>query len=566
MNTRPSRLAAWLATRRVPRDEREFVLGDLEEEFTDRLDRSDRGMPVLRARLWYWRQALRCFIVPGPRRIIARQPAGHRSMNLAQDIRFALRILRRMPGFTVTAVLTLALGIGAATGMFSVVHAVLGAPLPFSTGDRLVIVREGATLRDSTPVSNQRFEEWREDDVLEDTAGVFLFDPSLTGTGEPERLSGLRVSASFFEAVNLRPALGTTFTRGDESRSVEPKVLIGDGLWRRRFGASPDVIGRRITLSDITYTVVGVLPAGFRFRPTDPTADLIGPLRLNDTVAPPSLNFMTVIGLLRPGQHLEEARDRLQASVRHRHPDREPPLSITVARLRDMLDARVTPGAARAACRRRVPAAHRLCQSREPAAGASDRSRSGVRDTTRPRRRAGPTASPAADGKLGAVGDWRCRRRTRRVAGRHVGEGRASRPRRRRVRRSGQRPGIHVCVADVSAIGRARGLGAGVGRRPAIAPGRDGRCRASRQCATSSIVARGHRSRAGLRASRRHGPADAKLHQSPSGRQRIRSRAGARASSSPFRRSSIPPAPSRPRSSARRSRAWPAFAESRPWV
>jgi len=343
VSARPSRLAGWLATRRVPRDEREFVLGDLDEEFADRLGGPGRLLPVLRARLWYWRQAVRCLIVPGPRRIASERPAGHRSMNLARDIRFALRVLRRMPGFTVTAVLTLALGIGAATGMFSVVHAVLGAPLPFSTGDRLVIVREGATLRDSTSVSNKRFEEWREDDILEDTAGVFLWDASLTGAGEPERVSGLRVSASFFETVNLRPSLGTTFTRGDESRSVEPKVLIGDGLWRRRFGAAPDVIGRRMTLSDVTYTVVGVLPPGFRLRPRDPLAEVIAPLRLDDTVAPPSLNFMTVIGLLRPAQQIGEARDRLQADVRHRHPNREPPLSVTVARLRDVLDAESRP-------------------------------------------------------------------------------------------------------------------------------------------------------------------------------------------------------------------------------
>jgi predicted permease len=264
-------------------------------------------------------------------------------MNLIQDIRFALRILRRMPGFTLTAVTTLALGIGAATGMFSVVHAVLGAPLPFSTGDRLVIVREGSALRDSTPVSNQRFEEWREDNVLEHTAGVFTWDASLTGGGDPEHVYGLRVSASFFDAVNLRPALGTTFTRDDESRSAEPKVLIGDGLWRRKLGAAPDVVGHRITLGDVSYTVIGVLPAGFRFRPTDPPAEILLPLRLNDTIAPPSLNFMTVIGLLRPGQGVDEVRDQLQANVRHRHPDRQPPLTTTVTRLRDVLDAESRP-------------------------------------------------------------------------------------------------------------------------------------------------------------------------------------------------------------------------------
>lgn len=343
MSARPSRLAGWLATRRVPRDEREFVVGDLDEEFTERVGASGGFVSTLRARLWYWRQALRCLIVAAPRRIAGQPPAGHRSVNLVQDIRFALRILRRMPGFTVTAVVTLALGIGAATGMFSVVHAVLGAPLPFSTGDRLVVVREGPTLRDGTSVSNQRFEEWREDDILEHTAGVFSWDASLTGAGEPERVWGLRVSASFFDAVNLRPSRGTAFTRDDESRSVEPKVLIGDGLWRRRFGAAPDAIGRRVTLSDLTYTVVGVLPAGFRFRPTDPAVDIIVPLRLNDTIAPPSLNFMTVIGLLRPGQAIEEARDRLQAGARHRHPDRQPPLTTTVARVRDVLDAESRP-------------------------------------------------------------------------------------------------------------------------------------------------------------------------------------------------------------------------------
>ena len=334
MRPHPPRLAAWMASRRVPLEEREFLLGDLEEEFADVVWPA-RG-PV-RARLWYWRQALRCLLTRQPSS--ARTPRARRPMNLLQDVRFALRVLRRVPGFTITAVLTLALGIGATTAIFSVVHAVLLAPLPFATGDRLVVVRDGATARDSFPSSNEEFQEWRQDAALEATAAWFSWDASLTGMGEAEPVQGLRVSSSFFSAVSVTPTLGTTFTLADESRSAEPKVVIGTGLWRRHFGAHPDAIGRRIVLNDVTFTIVGVLPAGFRLRPEDPPAEVVVPLRLNDTVAPPSLHFLTVVGLLRPGQRIEQARDQLQASLQRRHPEIKPAPTATVIRVRDQLAA-----------------------------------------------------------------------------------------------------------------------------------------------------------------------------------------------------------------------------------
>lgn len=257
-------------------------------------------------------------------------------MSLLQDVRFALRLLRRMPGFTLTAVLTLGLGVGAATAIFSVVHAVLFSPLPFADGERVVVAQNGASREIATPLSYPQFVAWRDAGVLRDTGAFFNWQASLTGEGDAEEVQGLRVSASLFDALGVRPLIGSLFTREDESRNADRKVLIGEGLWRRRFGGATTVLGRRLTLNDQPFTIVGVLPRSFRVRPSDSPPEVVGSLRLNEQVAPASLHFITGMGRLNPGQTVEQAQAALQSLERRLNPDRQPAPTVTVTSLRDL--------------------------------------------------------------------------------------------------------------------------------------------------------------------------------------------------------------------------------------
>lgn len=329
----PPRLAAWLAVCRLPRAEREFARGDLDEEFCEMAAPAQRERV---ARRWYWRQALRS-VTSRPDRSLPTSNTGVRMTGFSQDVRFALRLLGRRPGFTAAALVTLALGIGATTALFSVVHAVLFGPLPYADAERLVVAMNGPSWHEGTPLSYQQFQEWRDANLFEDAAASFSWGPTLTGVGDAEELNGLRVSASLFTTLGVRPVIGAAFARDDESRSAEPKVLIGEGFWRRRFNAAPDVLGRQLMLSGTTFTVVGVAPASFRLRPADRPPDVIGSLRLNDTVAPDSLHFIRFVGKLRPGQTATDARDHLQATVRRLHPDAKPAPAVAVAPVRELV-------------------------------------------------------------------------------------------------------------------------------------------------------------------------------------------------------------------------------------
>ena len=190
---------------------------------------------------------------------------------LREDIRFAFRILLKRPGFTAVALLALALGTGANTAIFSVVNGVLLRPLPFQEPDRLVRLSEWTKQVPNMSISYPNFKDWREQNrVFDGIAATQSASYNLTGADEPERLQGRNVSWDFFDVLGVRPALGRTF-RADEDRAGAARVcVISDGLWRRRFAADGMVVGRAVTLSGESYTVVGVLPAGYRFgTPTD---------------------------------------------------------------------------------------------------------------------------------------------------------------------------------------------------------------------------------------------------------------------------------------------------------
>jgi predicted permease len=188
---------------------------------------------------------------------------------LWQDIRYGFRTLMKDSGFALVTILTLALGIGATTAIFSMVNSVLLRPLPYVSSDRLVLLQEivpaVADKYPVLPVSGRHFLEWRQRCSSFESLSLLEFtDMDLTGRGDPERLESIRVSADLFDTLGVRPALGRTFLAEEEQDARHHVVIISDGLWRR-LHADPAVLGSTLTLNSESYTVVGVLPPGFRF-------------------------------------------------------------------------------------------------------------------------------------------------------------------------------------------------------------------------------------------------------------------------------------------------------------
>jgi putative ABC transport system permease protein len=179
------------------------------------------------------------------------------------DLRFAFRQLRKNPGFTAVAVLTLALGIGANSTMFTAVNSMLLRPLPYPQPDRLVVILEAARQESPNVVAYPDFLDWQQQTkVFADMAAYQLATFNLTGADEPERVPGLRITANFFRTLGVRPALGRDFLPEEDEPSGSAVLLLSHRLWERRFGSDPAVIGRTVPLNGRGHVVVGVLPAG----------------------------------------------------------------------------------------------------------------------------------------------------------------------------------------------------------------------------------------------------------------------------------------------------------------
>jgi putative ABC transport system permease protein len=226
-----------------------------------------------------------------------------------QDLRFGMRMLRRNPGLTCVAILTLSLGIGANTAIFSVVNAVLLRPLPYRDPDRLVLLSH---YQDHESTVDADFLDWRDQaKAFERIAAYQIGAADLTGSGAAERLAAGFVSAELFATLGVAPALGRAFTPEEDTKGGPPVVILSDGLWRRRFGADPQVIGKAIRLEAVrlgsqSRTVVGVMPPGFRF-PGE--SDLWLPLSINFAEASRPNNYrVNVIARLKAGLTTEAAR------------------------------------------------------------------------------------------------------------------------------------------------------------------------------------------------------------------------------------------------------------------
>ncbi len=236
---------------------------------------------------------------------------------LRQDLSGAVRGLRRAPGFAVVAILTLALGIGANSAIFSVVRSVLLAPLPYPAADRLVQLwtDERASGRASPEwLTPPDFLDWqRESRTFQSMAAYQGWNPDLTGTGDPEAIEGGSVTAGFFATLGVRPALGRDFTSADDDAAAPPVVIVSDGFWRRRLGADPAILGRALTLNGEPWTVVGVLPRGFR-SPALTESEIWRPLRRPATSGcGRGCIVLRAIGRLRPDASIGQAHQELAA-------------------------------------------------------------------------------------------------------------------------------------------------------------------------------------------------------------------------------------------------------------
>jgi putative ABC transport system permease protein len=268
--------------------------------------------------LWRSLGAFRDALVLQPRRL---------EEEMFHDIRIGARTLAGDPGFTAIALITLALGIGANTAIFSVVNALILKPLPYANPDRLVWIGEVSPDRPGDFVPGAHFLEWTEQsETLEQIAAYNPTSAILTGAGEPERLDANRVSAGFFAALGVRLALGRAFVAQDDLPGAAPVAIISHSLWQRRFGADPNVIGRSIQLDDKSYTVVGVLPAGFRF--SEPF-ELWIPLALDPKQERGNVmtSILSSFGRLRPGVTRATAESELD-TIRSRYEASRPPNSL----------------------------------------------------------------------------------------------------------------------------------------------------------------------------------------------------------------------------------------------
>jgi len=185
---------------------------------------------------------------------------------LLADLRYAVRLLSRSPAFTTIAALTLALGIGATTALFSVVNGVLLNPLEYPHSDRLMVIYARIAGLDSAPIEYPNFLDWQRDSrSFASLAAYRNEDYNFIGNSEGERLSGYMISANFFDTLGIAPVLGRTFRVDDDQIGAAPVVVLSGGFWKRKFGSSPEIIGMPITLNGTLYTIVGVIPDTFTF-------------------------------------------------------------------------------------------------------------------------------------------------------------------------------------------------------------------------------------------------------------------------------------------------------------
>ena len=267
---------------------------------------------------------------------------------ILQDLRYGVRMLAKSPGFTAIAILTLTLGIGANTALFSVVNGVLLNPLAYAQSGQLVAVFGKTPGFDHASINYPNFLDWQRDTQSFSSLAIYRNqDYNFVGTGEAERLSGYMISADFFSTLAVWPVLGRSFRSDDDHPGATPVVILGGGLWKRKFASSFEVIGKAITLNGTSYTIVGVIPAGFTFYGHD--RDVYTPIgQWNDA----SFRDRRVdvsshgVGRLKPGVTLSQAKadmDGIAENLAVAYPEADKAVGITLVSMKEDIVGNVKP-------------------------------------------------------------------------------------------------------------------------------------------------------------------------------------------------------------------------------
>ena len=270
---------------------------------------------------------------------------------LLQDLQYAGRQMMKSPGFAVVAILTLALGIGANTAIFSVVNAVLLEPLPYPNANRLVVLFHNKPHFTRGSISYPNFLDWQRDNRSFEAMAAYRWGAAkLTGAGEPENLSGRMVSAGFFEILGIKPILGRTFSADEDRLAANPTVMISEGLWKRKFASNPHIVGQAIVLDGVPRSIIGVVPSSFQLRqqnfaPGDiytPVGEYSDP-HFRERQAAWGLD---AIARLKPGVTLTQAgedMERVNRGLEATYPDVDAGIKTTIIPMKDEIVGDVRP-------------------------------------------------------------------------------------------------------------------------------------------------------------------------------------------------------------------------------
>jgi predicted permease len=270
---------------------------------------------------------------------------------LGRNLRHGFRVLAKSPGFTVVAVLTLALGIGANAAIFSVVYSALLRPLPYYQPDRLITLGEGRrkddNIADSQNTSHPDFVDWQKMAKSYRSLAAYGFDAfTLGGNGEPKAVFATQVTPNFFSTLGVKPALGRLFLDGEDVSDGPHVTVLTYGAWRSDFGGDPKVLGRTITLDNKPATIVGVLPRDFQFAPSLAFPLWVPMHAQGDLVSRRSLRWMNVFGRLAPGVSLAQARaemDGITAQLAREYPQQDGSTFVLMGTLRDRIVGQIQP-------------------------------------------------------------------------------------------------------------------------------------------------------------------------------------------------------------------------------
>jgi putative ABC transport system permease protein len=269
-----------------------------------------------------------------------------------QDLRYAVRQLAKAPGFAAVAIITLALGIGANTAIFSVVNAVLLNPLPYPQPDRIMVLFHDKPNFRTGSISYLNFDDWRRENQSFSSMAAYreMGGVTLSSSGEPESVMGQMVSAGFFEILGIKPVLGRTFTADEDRLGANPTVMIGEGLWKRKFASDPRVVGKTVILDGQGRTIIGIVPASFRLKMWNfQRSDIFVPIGEFSQPAFRNRNAAwgtDAIARLKPGVSVNDAAQYLahvNLGLAAAYPDEDANIKTRIVPLKDVIVGEVRP-------------------------------------------------------------------------------------------------------------------------------------------------------------------------------------------------------------------------------